>query len=301
MKGYIPQNVVFFCRNEGTHTSPAGTFQARMAFPVSDQLVARGAKTVENAQHWAAGYHPRPDDSRLKGIEVENTPKDSYRVINAEQRGEGGRAWKVITPEGYLVDLREDVFLPLLLREGLPKSGIIPATFQWCVNGSQIRLERVGSKAHALYTPADEVPQVKAATKAAKTKVVVIPVKDLVVGGVYQFNTFGSNEQRVYLGRARVDGKTKTVWMGVRHNGPPTPQGRFDRMWNEQVKHGWPHPVTLSTGSKALTRLHGHVAMPDGWLNSLERPLVGFATSPAVAWCRGDGIKLGDPDAFEWL
>jgi len=291
MKGYIPNKVVVFCGR--TQTTPAyGTFTP--AFPLSDRVAGNPkSKTLLKARSWSSGIHWYPSGNQRKlaqvqGVEVENTPKKGYRIVDAEQRGEGGRAWKVVSPEGYLVDLREDVFLPILLAKGLPKSGIIPASFQWCQNGSQLRLEQVGSKAHALYTPADEVTKVKAKERAAKPKVVTIRVKDLVVGGVYQFKVFGSNEQRIYLGRARVDGKIKTVWMGVRHNGPSTPQARFDRMWAEQIKHGWDHFGILSTGSKALTRLHGEVVMPDGWRKE------------KILWCRGDGIRLHGV-TLDWL
>jgi hypothetical protein len=156
---YIPNKVHHFLRPpievRGVECAPS--------FPVSGALDP-SAKTWENARKWARSRK----ESLFLEVVHDNPPRGGYRVVGAEQRGEGGRAWQVITPDCLLVDMREDVFLPILLERGLPATGIIDAEFQWCVVGSQIRLERVGSKSHAKYTPEDKLPVRKAASVQEK-------------------------------------------------------------------------------------------------------------------------------------
>ena len=118
-------------------------------------------ETWQNAKDWAQrgdkqyNYEKRQWEVlpgvRPEPVVIDNTPKRGYKLVGAESRGEGGRAWKVVSPEGHLVDLREDVFMPILLTRGLNKQGIINARLQWCVNGSQIRLEEVGSDNYKHY------------------------------------------------------------------------------------------------------------------------------------------------------
>jgi len=317
-KGYIPPEVHFFTKPKQTLAAVSGHWwrlqhrlevECQPAFPVSS-LLKPDAATWDNAKQWATPYVPRPRASLRDAMQgrvtppapqpdptptiLPNDPKGGYRIVGAEQRGEGGRAWKVLSPEGFLVDLREDVFMPILLREGLPKTGIIPAEFQWCVNGSQIRLEEVGSTAHGEYTLAADMAAEKARraaeAKAKRAKVQYVGVRDLEVGGVYKFSVFGEHYRRVYLGRLRVNGKIKTVWMPVSHRGAHTHQERFDQKWAEANRHDWSHTVVLSTGSKALERLGGDVTPPEDWQKA------------ALTFERGDGMPAEhEPTEFNWL
>lgn len=273
-RGYIPHKVVFFTRNEQcyTITGRRESVTCFPAFPVADQTVAKNGKTVDNAKWWASGAWGRPPRQAvpdIKGLEMDNTPKGGYRLVGAEQRGEGGRAWHVISPDGHRVDLREDVFLPLLLRKGLPADGIIPAEFQWCQNGSQLRLEEVGSKQHSEYK-APEVLEAdrKTAQKArvAATKANAVPLKDLEVGGIYEFSMYGSPERRVYLGRVRCQKKLKTAWMQLRWNYGP--EEVLDRL-----------QAIMATGSKAL-RHAGRFELPPDVRQGIS------------TWIRADGEQV---------
>ena len=158
---YIPNKVHHFLRSpiqvRGVTCAPS--------FPVSGALDP-SAKTWGNARQWAR-FRGNCDQTHLEVVQ-NNLPRGGYRVVGAEQRSEGGRAWKVLTPDNFLVDLREDVFLPILLEKGLPATRIIDAEFQWCVSGSQIRLEQVGSTSHAKYVTEEEMLARKPPKKAKK-------------------------------------------------------------------------------------------------------------------------------------
>jgi hypothetical protein len=306
-RGYIPERVVFFAQKERVKTRGGRTLFVRPAYPVADQTVAKDGKTLKNAKAWALGnwaYHETLAEKikSVKGTPVNNVPRDGYRILSAEQRGEGGRAWKVITPDGFLVDLREDVFLPILLRLGLPASGLIQAKLQWCQAGSQLRLEEVGSEQHSGYTPAAKVAAerkeravVQKERRAARK---TIGIRDLVVGGVYQFWFWGSGEQRVYLGRARHGGKLKTVWMqlrrvGTAHSGksPTTNNGWFHRDWRLGTKENWGHVVLLASGSSARERSGGDVTMPKDWQKSITH-------WQATDSCRASPVSASE---IEWV
>ena len=77
-------------------------------------------ETIEKARSWAQSKYNNyqsekvPDDKKV--ITEENLPNEPFtgiKVVGLEYRGEGGRAYKVILPNGYYFDLREDVLLDL--------------------------------------------------------------------------------------------------------------------------------------------------------------------------------------------
>lgn len=272
-KGYIPKNIVVFTRPKTTENG----HDCEPAFPVADRSVDRGFKVVDQARRWSTNYGLHDQDSA--GVSRPNDPLSGYRLVGAEQRGEGGRAWKVISPQGYLVDMREDVFLPILLTKGLPPSGIIDGDFQWCQAGSQLRLELVGSAAHKAYTPAHMVAAEEANRKAAskaKTKARradTIPVRDLVVGGVYEFEVYGTRRPRVYAGRARFRGKLKTVWIPFSKHvtnmdkAPTSTQGWVGYLFRRCQRDNQPVSVFLVDGSQARRRVYQQstVTLPEDW------------------------------------
>ncbi|OHD15476.1 MAG: hypothetical protein A2Y38_17490 [Spirochaetes bacterium GWB1_59_5] len=215
-KGYIPHNIAFYVRVESTVLNG---HSGKPAFPVSDEA---GGKTVETAKRWAAGR----DSTSADITSVENLPRSGYRLVGAEQRDEGGRAWKVITPEGFLVDLREDVFLPMLLRDGLPPGGLIPAEFQWGQMGSQLRLLEVPSDLHGQFETADQRKVRQAQTAQAQAEAAKgkqrkrLKASELELGGVYDYTQYdytqyGVTMRVVYAGRVLHGGKRKFAWMHI--------------------------------------------------------------------------------------
>jgi len=270
-RGFIPEQVLIF-RQE--HPSPLGGTPAFM--------VRKGCTetALQNARAWATGHHawlrtPVPD---VVPAEASNLPRGGYKVVGAEQRGEGGRAWKVVSPEGDLVDLREDVFLPILLKKGLPASGIIDAEFQWCQNGSQLRLEEVGSKQHGEYQPEAESVAAKLKKKEdqkSKRKK-AIPVKDLEIGEVYEFESYSWKEYMVYLGRVRYEGKLRTAWF---------PRNRINRL-----REGHHEVATMRTGSQA----QAHVKDSDPQVKNDLLANLAEKRALLACWQRGDGLALPD-------
>ena len=101
-------------------------------------------KSLEKAKEWAKWWGgPEPEVIRVPGVEV-----PWVEVVSCESRGEGGRAWKVMTPEGWYVDLREDVFFDVFFKGDFTKgeNGIVfPGPFRWVRNVTQVRLALVDS------------------------------------------------------------------------------------------------------------------------------------------------------------
>lgn len=132
-----------------------------------------------------------------------NEPFTDLRLVGLDIRTEGGRAYKVLTTDNHLVDLREDVVLDILLTTGVRPSGHIAGEFLWAMNGSQMRIVRVGSTLHTELAESQE-------RKALK----VIKVSALTVGGVYRTR---SGDFAAFLGFVRIVGQKKKlqVWHGL--------------------------------------------------------------------------------------
>lgn len=107
--------------------------------------------------------------------EVENKPFTGVKVLSLEERGNGGRAYKVTINDKYYVDLREDVMMDTILRVGISPGGILNGEFIWAKLGRDMKLVRVGSELHRLVEEYDSKKDMKAVSKKA-----------LEVGGVYQ-------------------------------------------------------------------------------------------------------------------
>lgn len=118
---------------------------------------------VESAKKWGNNY-----------CVINNIPVSGIRIVNLDKRSNGGRAYKIIYPPNYLVDMREDVLLDVIFNEGIEKGGFVRGDFVWAVNKSQMKLVRKNS---SLY---DEF---NLRSKIAKS--VLISNKDLKKNGIY--------------------------------------------------------------------------------------------------------------------
>jgi len=194
IQGRIPVNLRIFSRKPETFkmdamwgmasSPPVHEVRARKAFAV-DRESNSYKKTAEK---WAnAVPYLQKGTTRLALLfdidddmydDVPNTPITGLRVYNLEQRAEGGRAYKVVTQEGYCYDLREDVLLEAIIEAGCEKGGILSGEWVWAVYHSQMRLVRVGSH---LY---NELLGFTNRKKAAKT--CPIRATDLQVGHAYR-------------------------------------------------------------------------------------------------------------------
>jgi len=190
--GRIPESLRIYTMSETEFKGVKESVRCKPAFFTDAATTSKAAVTwVERGRIHSRNTEPV--------IEKPNDPIPTLQLLTLEERGEGGRAWKTLTPEGFLVDLREDVFLDVLFSSGVTRDGIIEGPFQWVVYGTQMRLALVDS---ALYR---EIRDSQRRKESAK-----IPDQDLVVGGVYQGTK--ADHVFVFLGCTDQDGKPAQIW-----------------------------------------------------------------------------------------
>lgn len=148
---------------------------------------------LKTARRWAEDLSEYDQEKRtyikkneLKVDEIENKPIAGIKVIGLEHRGNGGRAYKIVTRDNYYFDLREDVLLDTIINEGILKGGELGGSFVWGKIGSQMKLIRVGSK---LYNELNETGE--------RISLKKVGAKELKVGGVYESKT---GEKGIFLG-----------------------------------------------------------------------------------------------------
>lgn len=212
-------------------------------------------KTHDTARYWASQSTFRPETPRstkVEGVAKDNKPFATVTLIGHEARNEGGHAFKVITPDGWLVDLRGAEFYEVLFKKGIPKSGIMKGPFQWVVNGSQMRLTLVGSPLHKEIAELDKVRQ-----KPRKGK---LRVRDLEVGGVYASKSGNQGGvDAIYLGRCRLKGKLRCAWVYVA--GHYTSVAGCQAAYDRAISDGWRQPTVILTNGCSYTDLIGNVKL----------------------------------------
>ncbi len=137
-------------------------------------------KMLERAEKWATLY-----DKDVSFDVINNAPIQNVNLLSLEERGNGGRAYKVIIGD-YYVDLREDVLMDVLLQTGVAPGGVLQGEFIWSKQGAQMKLIRVGSELHRLISEYDSKKDIKPIDK-----------NDLEVGGVYQTKR---KEKAIFVG-----------------------------------------------------------------------------------------------------
>ena len=205
--GSIPTALVATLRPEQlvVQSYTGKTFPARAAFVVD----ADSEKMVASAKIWASRSRwnvtaPDPDV-----VELPNDPFTQLWIIRVEHRGEGGIAYKVVTEQGWLVDLREDEFMEAVFEDRV-RAGVITGEYVWSKAGSQMRLIRVGSKKYK--------ERLEAGKRSSKGKTAA---RLLVPDHVYQ-NKAG--DLFVYRGRVtrtdehRNKGKRMFAWEEAHRN-----------------------------------------------------------------------------------
>lgn len=175
IQGSIPEKIVIVAGKQRQVESvwdEAGLSEAAdietvtPAFPVE----AGNAKVMETARRWAKGY----DNNPVTEDERDNKPFGDIRIVTLEVRREGGRAWKVVTPDNYYFDMREDVLMDTLIQEGCKPGGILKGKFVFGRVGSQMKIIRVGSRLHKALVESGQ-----------RSKKKVVNPTDFEVGGVY--------------------------------------------------------------------------------------------------------------------
>lgn len=90
----------------------------------------RGKKTCENAKRWsmANGFV----NSSIKGdiIEDYKNKLTALRLVGFQQRREGGLAFKVITDDNFLIDMRKEEFLRAVFSGRIQDGGYIDGLYK---------------------------------------------------------------------------------------------------------------------------------------------------------------------------
>lgn len=198
VQGKIPESLSIFARPTEVIKRDVGAMTEEAEVRPAYICDAASKSSHENAELWAKGGWRHKESLAFTREDRDNTPFTGLKVWDLEVRGEGGRAYKVITPEGYYVDLREDVFLEALVTQGVGVGGELGGDYVFAILGSQMRVVRVGSDLYECLMKSTD-----------RKKTATIKNSGLVVGGVYR-DKAGNIE--VYCGRVAHDGKKKQFW-----------------------------------------------------------------------------------------
>jgi hypothetical protein len=129
---------------------------------------------LSKAKSWAEqSYYNQPKKTSQAKV-VDNKPINNVRIMSLEHRVNGGRAYKAAIDKFY-VDVREDVVMDAILKEGISPGGILNGKYVWAKLISQMKLVRVGSELHNLVVEFESKKDFKPIGK-----------KDLEFGAVYQ-------------------------------------------------------------------------------------------------------------------
>lgn len=193
--GKIPKKLKFYCRENtkiGFRWSDV-EFEDTSVSDISAIPVfitdAENPKTQSTALSWVTqkywhedpltnkrGYVSRPHMI----IERDNTAVKSVRIVGLDIRGNGGRAYRALVDETYLVDMREDVMLDTMINVGMGVNATLPGEYIFAQIGSEMKLIRVGSKLHDMMVETTTFGEKQPITKlipgriyASKTKTIL--------------------------------------------------------------------------------------------------------------------------------
>ena len=215
--GDIPTKLVYIY-GEGSKKKIKRHMWDRIDVPIDEDVEvipafctsATNNKSIETGKHWATKAIYKWDEKAQRSIQVstqepvikavDNKPLVGLKIVNLETHSQGGRAYKVVTNEGFYFDLREDVLLDTILRVGIQPGGVLDGEFLWARVGSQMKLIRANSELHKA---------LKETTIRGKKK--KIPNSELEVGTIYRTK---SGITKVLLGfvDTKVYGKTQETY-----------------------------------------------------------------------------------------
>ncbi len=225
VSGSIPEKIVYVCAKErevnvgcawdiswhADEKSKNVTMKVLPAFPVD----SKDPKGKETAIRWAeAGHYDYKTKQQITNPhqeeEFDNSPITGIKVLSLEERGQGGRAYKVVINDKFYVDMREDVMMDAMLKSGISPGGILNGTFVWAKVGSHTKIVRVGSELHKMVVEFDSKKDMRPIGKRA-----------LEFGGLYQDR---KKNMAVFLGYVNTtvyrSNETRPAW-GVRESLKP--------------------------------------------------------------------------------
>ena len=262
--GHIPTETIYIFSGSQNVTTTWEDIDTRTVEEVLPAFItdSNNKKSIETGKKWAVGCYsphiytydpvtkthttvpnPVPPKEAMTDT-VANDPISRVKVVSLEERGKGGRAYKVVLPRGYYVDMREDVMLDTMKTEGISPGGYLNGRFIWARIGGQMKLVREGSSLH------DKLIE--------STKVVEAPnlsKKDKVVGGIYEDK---QNHANVFLGFV----KTSTIVFLDAATGEKTTRRKL-----EQISKTYPYVrahdnYTIRVVEHKKSELWCHVSKP---------------------------------------
>lgn len=267
--GRVPERVTAYLRPE-QEILGVGRPKTIYSFPIHQRETAGFAKIKaspafvvpadseafnKSGLKWAMEGRTKPSQG-VNRIEVENKPFTNLRWVGIDSRMEGGVAYKVVTEQGWIVDLREDVVLECLF-EGLiqdlnnPPQGAgtyFTGEFVWVVMGSQSRIVRVGSDTHLEILEAQKLKETES-----------IPEKDLTVGKVYKDR---KGREIALLGRGDKKGSKFLTMEYYQYGHGGTIQQQLDGgIGILGTKNAW--PCWHLSGAMTVVQEIGTVKVPD--------------------------------------
>lgn len=182
MSGYLPERVTYVCAKpekseiwDEEGEKKIASFKVVPAFPVET------GRKLDTAIRWAesGGYKPKCED-------LPNDPIKEVEIMGLEERGNGGRAYKVTLNGKYYVDMREDVILETIFDGGILPGGKLVGEYVWGKYGAQMKLIKVGSETYKRFKAGVNTSIVKDLANS-----------DIKIGGVYKTK---SDNLFLYLG-----------------------------------------------------------------------------------------------------
>jgi len=179
-KGHIPESVIYVCaKSEKTQLfDDEGEIAITEERTVTPTFCIESTQNPDTAIRWTGMAKP-------KQILRENKPMKKIEIVGLEERGNGGRAYKVIVEGGHYFDLREDVLLESMIELGIDKGGFLRGEYVWAKYGNGMKIVRVGSPLHDILSKGNIIHNAKQIKKT-----------DLVIGGIYSTKT----QQLLFLG-----------------------------------------------------------------------------------------------------
>lgn len=135
---------------------------------------------------WDAKAQVRTRVGTVQKIEVPNEPMSGVQLITLDYNKDGVLGYKAITPNGYYVDICNDVLLEALLKVGAGPGGVLGGQFVWGKVDGLMKLIRVDSELYEALLETGERGMMSPLSK-----------NSLVPGTVYESKT---GDRAVFLG-----------------------------------------------------------------------------------------------------
>lgn len=197
--GYIPSDIIYtfgiskkVARKWELATQPDNELEFHSVTPALVADVDNTQKNKNNkrdAESACFVFDPVTQSAvriaNVQQVEVENVPMSGLRVVTVEST-DGTMGYKVMTPNGYLVNICNDVLLEAMTKVGIEPGGILAGEYLWGLVESTIKLVRIDSELFEALLDAGD-----------RHVMSTIPKNSLTPGMIYETKT---GERGLFLG-----------------------------------------------------------------------------------------------------